>query len=43
MTDLLVIFRTDYVCIEDHDSDLLNVQCGVPQGSILGPKLFIYT
>ena len=30
-----------YVSIQDNNSDLLNVICGVPQGSILGPKLFI--
>ena len=33
--------RTQYVQIDDVKSDLLNVICGVPQGSILGPKLFI--
>ena len=30
-----------YVNIEDNNSDLLNVICGVLQGSILGPKLVI--
>ena len=33
--------RLQYVSIEDNNSDLLNVICRVPQGSILGPKLFI--
>ena len=33
--------RIQYVSIEENNSDLLNVICGVPQGSILGPKLFI--
>ena len=33
--------RKQYVYIDECNSDLLNVLCGVPQGSILGPKLFI--
>ena len=33
--------RKQYVQIDDVKSDPLNVICGVPQGSILGPKLFI--
>ena len=33
--------RLQYVSVEDNNSDLLNVICGVPQVSILGPKLFI--
>ena len=32
---------SQYVKIDDTSSALLNVSCGVPQGSILGPLLFI--
>ena len=33
--------RRQYVCINDSNSDCLDVKCGVSQGSILGPALFI--
>ena len=32
--------RSQFVCIDNVKSNLLNMLCGVPQGSILGPKLF---
>ncbi len=35
--------RKQFVQIDECASTLLSVTCGVPQGSILGPKLFICT
>ena len=32
--------RTQYVSYEGHKSELLPIECGVPQGSILGTLLF---
>ena len=33
--------RSQYVFYNNENSDAMNICCGVPQGSILGPKLFI--
>ena len=33
--------RKQFVKFNDSDSDELTIQCGIPQGSILGPTLFI--
>ena len=33
--------RQQFVNFNNCDSEILNVSCGVPRGSILGPKLFV--
>ena len=33
--------RQQYVYIQNKKLSMLNIQCGVPQGSILGPLLFL--
>uniref|UniRef100_A0A3Q3QIR5 Reverse transcriptase domain-containing protein n=1 Tax=Monopterus albus TaxID=43700 RepID=A0A3Q3QIR5_MONAL len=33
--------RRQFVSLGGHQSDFLDIVCGVPQGSVLGPKLFI--
>jgi len=33
--------RSQYVQFKNHNSDCRNVVCGIPQGSVIGPKLFI--
>ena len=33
--------RSQFVHYENCDSEVFKIYCGVPQGSVLGPKLFI--
>ena len=33
--------RSQFVCFDGFHSNLLNISCGVSQGSVLGPKLLI--
>ena len=33
--------RKQYVFLNDNNSNLQNIHCGVPQGSLLGPLLFL--
>ena len=34
-------YRQQFVCINGYDSDLMPVDCCVPQGSVIGPLLFL--
>ena len=33
--------RKQYVSVNGHISETLQIRCGVPQGSVLGPRLFL--
>ena len=33
--------RKQFVCLDTVKSDMLHISCGVPQGAILGPFLFL--
>ena len=36
-------YRSQFVALDEENSDIRNIKCGVPQGSILGPFFLLYT
>ena len=41
LTNYLLTNRNQYVIADDHSSGMRLITCGVPQGSVLGPVLFL--
>ena len=41
MTDYISADRTQFSVVNGQHSNVANVRCGIPQGSILGPILFV--
>ena len=41
ISEIILSYRSQFVCYDEFHSDLLNISCGVLHDYILGPRLFM--